>query len=146
MEAWPRMPIQIERPGRYLGGLARRSGRWSIASGAPRALLRCVISGPSWASFGRRWVLSDGKGQFIEGGTEPISGRLVDGDLVVAAAEILNESVTSGKDAGGPESLEAAHRSKPGFESAMVGPSTRLFAYCSVVCMADGISSSRTLG
>jgi hypothetical protein len=73
------------------------------------------------ASFGRRRVLSDGKGQLIEGDSNTVSCRLIDGDVVVAAAEVLNESMSSGKDAGRPESLESAHRSKPGFEAAMIG-------------------------
>ena len=50
-----------------------------------------------------------------------MAGGDVDGEFVVAAAEILDEGVTGRDDARGSVSLQAAHRSQPRFQPAMVG-------------------------
>ncbi len=42
------------------------------------------------------------------------------GDVVVAAAQVLYESVASGQDPRGPVAFQSAHRSEPGFQPAMV--------------------------
>ena len=70
--------------------------------------------------MGHGWARSDGKRQFVEGDAKTFPGRLIDSDLVVAPSDILDEGMTGGEDASRAESLEAAHRSKPGFESTMV--------------------------
>ena len=44
----------------------------------------------------------------------------VDAEFVVAAAEVLHERVTADDHAGGAVAFEAAHRSEPGFEPAVV--------------------------
>ncbi len=82
--------------------------------------MRCEIGRSCEASLGHGWARSDGKRQFVEGDAKTFPGRLIDSDLVVAPSDILDEGMTGGEDASRAESLEAAHRSKPGFESTMV--------------------------
>src|SRR6266487_5309369 len=67
------------------------------------------------------------------------------GDVVVAAAEVLHECITDG------ENPRRAVRFTPriGRSRAFSRPwsaSIGLFAYCSAVCRAEGINSSRTRG
>jgi hypothetical protein len=66
--------------------LAPRVGLPDFAEVVRAALLRCLIARPHQAPFGRGWALSDGKSQLVEGGSKAGSCRLLDGDLVVAAA------------------------------------------------------------
>ncbi len=73
------------------------------------------------ASFGQGRAPSDSNDKFVECGTKTVCCRLIDGDLVVATSDVLHECMTSGESASRSESLESAHRSKPRFESAMVG-------------------------
>jgi hypothetical protein len=77
------------------------------------ALLRCVIARSREAQFGRGRALSDGKHQLVEGGTKTVSGRLVEGDLVAAAPQVLDESVTSDT----TSSEGTPHREEPRRES-----------------------------
>jgi hypothetical protein len=65
--------------------------------------------------------LSDGKHQLIQGDTKTASCQLIDLNLVVTASDVLDESMTGGKDASRAVSLETTHRSKPQFQSARVG-------------------------
>jgi hypothetical protein len=67
--------------------------------GAWRAMLRCSITRPRWAWFGRDPALSYDQRQLIEGGTKTLPGRLFAGDLVVTAPQVLDESMTSSKNA-----------------------------------------------
>jgi hypothetical protein len=84
------------------------------------ALLRCLIITVRQAQFNRGWLCQTARASSVEGGTKTGSCRLVDGDFVVAASDVLDEGMTSGKDSSRAETLEAAHRSKPGYEPAMV--------------------------
>jgi hypothetical protein len=52
---------------------------------------------------------------------EAVRCRLIDGDLVAAPSNVLDESVTGGEDASRSELLESAHRAKPRFVSTMIG-------------------------
>ena len=46
--------------------------------------------------------------------------RGVGGDVVVAAAEVLHESVTGGEDPRGAVALQSAHRAEPGFQPPVI--------------------------
>jgi hypothetical protein len=66
----------------------------------------------------------------------------VGGDVVVAALEVLHESVSGGED-------PCCFRPRIGRSRAFSRPwsaSIGLFAYCSTVCSAEAINSSSTLG
>ena len=65
---------------------------------------------------------SDRQGKLVERDRQAPSHRLLDRELVVASSKVLDERMAGGEDASRAESLEAAHRPKSGFESAMVGP------------------------
>jgi hypothetical protein len=45
----------------------------------------------------------------------------VGGDVVVAAAQVLDERVAGGEDPRSPVTLQSAHRPEPGFEPSVVG-------------------------
>ena len=74
--------------------------------GQPEALSRCAGS--------------DRQREFVEDRAELVMGGDVGGDVVVAAAQVLYESVASGQDPRGPVAFQSAHRSEPGFQPAMV--------------------------
>jgi hypothetical protein len=42
------------------------------------------------------------------------------GDFVVAAADVLHERVPGGQDPRGPSAFQAAHRPRPGLQSAVI--------------------------
>ena len=63
--------------------------------------------------------------------------RDVSGDVVVAAAQVLNEGKTGGEDPGGPVTLQSAHRPKPGLQPSMI-------RFDRVVCiLLDDVQSRR---
>ena len=64
--------------------------------------------------------MSDGYHELVERGTKSVPVWDVGGDVVVTAAQVLNEGVTAGNGAGCPVLFEAAHRSESGFESTVV--------------------------
>jgi hypothetical protein len=70
---------------------------------------------------------SDAEGELVEGGADPVSWRLFGNDLVAFAAQVLNQRGTCRDDPSRPQSLESAHRSRPGFEPSVIG-SRHLFA------------------
>lgn len=49
---------------------------------------------------------SDGEGEVIEGGAEPVTARSLGGDLVMAAAEVLHEGMVGSQDPGGAVALQ----------------------------------------
>ena len=51
---------------------------------------------------------------------DPVAAGGFGGDVVVIAAEILDEGVTGGEDSYGAVPLQSAHRPEPGFEPSMV--------------------------
>jgi hypothetical protein len=64
---------------------------------------------------------SDSDGELVEGRAEPVAGGDVSGDLVVAAAQILDERMPGGHDPRGPEAFQAAHRPQPGLQPSVIG-------------------------
>jgi hypothetical protein len=50
-----------------------------------------------------------------------VDGDIGRAELVVAAAEVLDERVTGGQDPRGPVALQAAHRPQPGFQPPVIG-------------------------
>ena len=64
---------------------------------------------------------SDGDRELVEGLAEPVAVGYVGGDLVVAAAEVLDEGVPGGDDPRGPVALESAHRPEPGLQPPVIG-------------------------
>ena len=74
-------------------------------------------------------LVSDCRRELVErrGNREP--GKRVDAEFVVATSEVLHERMASDDNRRGPISFEAAHRSKPGLESSVVGfDPTRFFS------------------
>jgi hypothetical protein len=66
-------------------------------------------------------VGSDGSGEFVERGCDAPVGSGLDAKFVVTASEVLHERVTADDHASGLVAFEAAHRSKPGSQAAVVG-------------------------
>jgi hypothetical protein len=107
--------------------------------------LRCAFS---WYAGASPQCLagSDGEGKVVEGDAEPVSTRGLGGDVVVAAAQVLDEGMSCGEDPGGaggrfrPRIAPSRAFSRPW--SVSIG----LFACRSTVCKAEGTSSSRTRG
>src|SRR4051812_5127884 len=85
--------------GSFVGAVAL-SRRW-----ARRTLLRCC---------------SDGSGELVERCDEPGGHRGAEFDVIVTAAQVLDEGM-SGDDLGGPIGLESAHRSQSALELAVIG-------------------------
>ena len=63
---------------------------------------------------------SDGAGEFGERGRDATTGMGIDPEFVVAATNVLDERMTAHDHAGGAVTFEAAHRTEPRFESAVV--------------------------
>jgi hypothetical protein len=92
----------------------------------------------------RVWVRSDGSGEFGERvGDAPMPTDFAP-EFVVAAPNVLHERVTAHDHAGAEVAFECAHRSEAGL-SRPGSASIVLFAYCSVLWNAAGISSSTTV-
>jgi hypothetical protein len=83
-------------------------------------VLHWLIGAHSRARSRDDW-LSDDHRELIECFVDPVADGDVDGEFVVAAAEVLNEGVPSREDSRGPVAFESAHRPEPGFESAVIG-------------------------
>lgn len=81
-----------------------------------RAPLRWLIGGEADLFRGR----SDHPRQLLEGHAEAVMVGLAGSNLVVSAAHVLDEGVPGSDGLRGPEPLQPAHRSKPGFGSAVV--------------------------
>jgi hypothetical protein len=60
-------------------------------------------------------------GEFGECGGEAPGGRGVDGEFIVAAAEVLDEGVSGDDDLGCDVCSQAPHRSEPVLEPAVIG-------------------------
>ncbi len=93
------------------------------------------------------WMLSgsDGGCKVIEGDAEPVMVGDVGGDVVVAATQVLHEGVPGAR----IRADRCRFRPRIGRSRAFSRPwsaSIGLFAYCSTVCRAEGISSSSTRG
>jgi len=105
-------------------------------------LLRCQIgrhAGP--VSVGSS--VSHRQDEFVEGDRKSQRGGLVDCELVVAAAKVLDEGVSGDDDSGAEVSLSPRIGRSRRF-SWPWSASMRLLAYCSVRCQAAGASSSST--
>jgi hypothetical protein len=64
--------------------------------------------------------LSDGHRELVESCRDPVAGGDVDGEFVVAAAEILDERVPGSQDPRGPVALQSAHRPQPRFQPPVI--------------------------
>lgn len=82
--------------------------------------LCCVESGPARAGSCSRLVWSDGLGEFGERGCDATVRARFDSEFVVAAPDVLHERVTADDHIGGLIAFEAAYRSEPGLEPAVV--------------------------
>jgi hypothetical protein len=49
-----------------------------------------------------------------------VAGGDIGGEFVVAAAEVLRESVAGGQDPRGPAAFDSAHRPEPGFQPPVI--------------------------
>ena len=85
---------------------ALQTGSRTITRGALLAMVRRIMTGLREAGLG------PGSGL----------GRDFGGEFVVAAAEVLDERMTSGDSCGGAEAFESAHRPQPGLQPTMIGP------------------------
>ena len=63
---------------------------------------------------------SDGEREVVECRPEPVMAGDFGGDVVVAAAEILDEGMTGSQDPRGAVTLQAPHRPQPGFQPPVV--------------------------
>ena len=66
------------------------------------------------------WI-SDCSCELVEGSCNRETSERVDAEFVVTASQVLHERVALDDHAGGPVRLEAAHRTEPGLEAAVVG-------------------------
>jgi hypothetical protein len=64
---------------------------------------------------------SDGRCELVEGHSEPVAGRDIGSEFMVAAAQILHECMTGGQYPRGSLAFEAAHRPQPGFQPPVTG-------------------------
>jgi hypothetical protein len=71
-----------------------------------------------------RGVALDRRGEPVERDRQPPARRPLDGQLVVATANVLNERVARDDDAGAAVLLQAPHRSQPRLQAAVVGLDT----------------------
>ena len=74
-----------------------------------------------------------------------MAGRDAGGELVMAAAEVLDERVPGGDDTGRAEPFETAHRPQPQFQPSVIGLD-RIISVPLDDVQAEGISSSITRG
>jgi len=79
----------------------------------------------------------------VERDAGPLVRVVVDGEFVVAAAEVLQERVTGRDSLQGPGAFESAHRPQPGFESSVVG-FDRVVRVLLGECRAEQATSSST--
>ena len=80
-----------------------------------------IYPGRSDIKSDTRHFESDHRGEFIERRRySELASPGFDAEFVVASAKVLYERVTTDYDRRSPVGLEAAHRSQPGFESAVV--------------------------
>src|SRR5450759_2050692 len=79
----------------------------------------------------------------VERGRDPTAWVGFDPEFVVASPHVLHESVAAHEHACGVVECEAAHRTERDL-SRPWSDSIRLFAYCSVLWNAPGMSSSTT--
>jgi hypothetical protein len=86
---------------------------------------------------------SDGEYQLGEGSREPMPGIDVGGQFVVAATQVLDEGVPRTDHLCRPEPFQAAHRSQPEFQFAVIG-FDHIRRIRSWTCSAAGRSSSST--
>jgi hypothetical protein len=64
---------------------------------------------------------SEGRGELVEGIAEPVARGDIRGEFIVTAAEVLDDGVPDGQDPRGSVAFEAAHRSQPRLQPAMIG-------------------------
>jgi hypothetical protein len=65
--------------------------------------------------------LSDSHRELVEGCLYAVAGGDIGGDFVVATAQVLDQRIASGQNAGGPVVFESAHRPEPGFQPSVIG-------------------------
>jgi len=75
--------------------------------------------GRAWRSCDLR-LNSDRQGEFAERDRQPPVRRLLDGELVVSPPNVLDEGMAANDHPGVTVLLEAAHRSQPRFQPAVV--------------------------
>jgi hypothetical protein len=74
-----------------------------------------------------------------------VAARGLGGDVVVAAAQVLDEGMPRGEDPGGPVALEPAHWPQPCFQPPVVRPD-RVVRVPLNGMQGEGTSSSSTRG
>jgi hypothetical protein len=85
------------------------------------AVLHCRIGGGRPQHDGPDGTRSDARRELVEGLAELVPGGNIGSDVVVAAAQILDEGVSGGDDTRGPGAFQSAHRPQPGFQPPMIG-------------------------
>ena len=87
---------------------------------------------------------SDGKGEFSEARLE-LAGLGIEAELVVSTAQVLDERMPAADNLGGADAFSAAHRSRSGLQSAVIG-FNRVVGVLLQTCHASGTSSSSKRG
>jgi hypothetical protein len=64
---------------------------------------------------------SDRQGEVVERDGQPLAGRRLDRQLIVASPDVLHERMTGNADPGATVLLESSHRSQPCLQAAVVG-------------------------
>jgi hypothetical protein len=82
--------------------------------------VRC-ISRSRGVPSSRASLRSDCSGQLVEGRSESLPGGLVGGDLVVAAAQVLDEGMAGGEYPQPGHGLDPAHGAQASFQLGVVG-------------------------
>ena len=84
------------------------------------AVLRCPIACGRPQHDGPDGTRSDARRELVEGLAEPVLGGNIGSDVVVTAAQILDEGMSGGDDSGGPGAFQSAHRPQPGLQPPMI--------------------------
>ncbi len=90
----------------------------------------CCVAGSMYVRSPRSGLGSDRPGEFGKRSRDPLGGRSVDTQLVVAAASVLHEGLPCDDHLCCVVRSQSAHRSQTVFELAVVS-SIGLLAYCS---------------
>ena len=110
--------------------------------GARRALLH--LDDPRQGEVGPTVLGSDRQGEVVERDGQPLAGRHLDRQLIVASPDVLHERMAGNDDSGATVLLESSHRSQPCLQAAVIGLDPVVGVLLGAVPGADSRSSCTT--